>query len=104
MVSKRELLDEIHELENQPRSTYQTCEKLANLYTIYDHLYGNLSSTEILVVEMIEAHGDSPFIQAINGKDASKVWPILDELMSCIQVVQPKMYESALRKINLLNP
>ena len=38
MISERELMREISDYEDRT-PTYQTCEKLANLYTIYDHLY-----------------------------------------------------------------
>ena len=36
MISEQELLREIEEYENKT-PTYQVCEKLATLYTIYDH-------------------------------------------------------------------
>ncbi len=39
MISQRELLNSIRDIE-QSASTHQQCQKLADLYIIYDHLYG----------------------------------------------------------------
>lgn len=44
MITEKELLIEINKYE-QNLNNYQSCEKLANLYIIYDHLYGKQIKT-----------------------------------------------------------
>ena len=58
MISKKELLREIEELENK-QPTYQTCEKLSTLYIIYDHLYGEKSNSRDFEV-MKYSYSSSP--------------------------------------------
>lgn len=100
MLSKRELTDAINELERSPRS-YQDCAKLATFYSLYDHLYPEVmpgySGAEQSVVEL---YGDSDFLQAIAGKDAAFAWELMDELMSAIKVLNPRLYDSVFRKLN----
>lgn len=43
--------------------------------------------------------GDSEFLQAVDGKDSSKVWAVIDELMDTIRATAPRAYDSVMRKI-----
>lgn len=47
----------------------------------------------------INYNGDSEFLQLINGRDQSEVLPVMDELMSTLQVINPRLYNSVLRKL-----
>ena len=51
---------------------------------------------------MIGLYGDSDFLHAVSGKDHAAAWSIMDELMEILRVVNPRAYESVLRKINRL--
>ena len=42
---------------------------------------------------------DSEFARAIDGKAQKDVWPILDELMQTLAVMQPKVYAAVMRKL-----
>lgn len=101
MFSKGQLLDAIEELEMSP-ATYQNAEKLATFYSLYDHLYVHqepMSRVETISETIIDKYGDSEFFNVINGKDAYDVWSVMDELMTTIQVLQPKLYQATLDKI-----
>lgn len=37
--------------------------------------------------------------RAIQGKRPNEIWSIMDELMTAVQVLQPRLYASVLRKL-----
>ena len=101
MFTKNQLLDAIDELELAP-STFQNCEKLATLYLLYDHLYGDKMPTavqETIREVIIPRYGDSEFLTSIEGQDAQKVWMIVDELMETIKALQPRLYNATLQQL-----
>lgn len=99
MISKQELLDAIEQCERAPMS-YQNCEKLATFYAIYDHLYAEPEPQVERVTETkISVSGDSDFYRKIDGSNASSVWKIMDELMQTLQLVQPRLYDGVMQKI-----
>ena len=100
MFSKSELLDAIDELEMSP-ATYQNCEKLATFYSLYDHLYGKrviTAEAEPVREVMIAKHGDSEFLQAVEGADAETAWSTMDELMEAVKALQPRLYDATLQR------
>lgn len=98
MFSKRELMDAIAECEENP-TTYPDCMKLATFYTLYDHLYPPATSSEQVEETTIGNYGDTEFLKEISGLDAGKVWAVMDELMTTIKAMQPRLYEGILRKV-----
>lgn len=101
MFSKGELLDAIEELEESP-ATYQNAEKLATFYTLYDHLYIHkepISRVETVREILISNYGDTEFYKAISDKNPEYVWSVMNELMSTVQVVHPRLYQATLEKI-----
>ena len=103
MITKQELEEAIAECENLP-SSYQSCEKLATFYAVYDHLYGSkISDTEPISREYItEQYGKSEFFTAIRDKKEKSVFGVIDELMSTLQIVNPKLYNATLNKIETI--
>ena len=101
MFTKSELLDAIDELEASP-ATYQNAEKLATFYLLYDHLYVTKEpEARIESVEEVKIYryGDSEFLQVISGQKSEDVWKIIDELMTTVRVLQPKLYQATIDKI-----
>lgn len=98
MIKRKDLQDAITAVEND-RECMQNCYKLATLYTMYDHLYPEAAKSESIQEEKIVDYGDSEFLKAIKGKDPGDVWLLMDELMSTIQILQPKLYESVIRRL-----
>lgn len=47
----------------------------------------------------IRYRSSTEFGQAVEGKAGADVWPILDEVMSIIQTLSPKIYAAAMRRI-----
>ena len=102
MISEKELLEAIDKCKNNVNS-FQWCEKLAALYTAYDHLYGQPVEYANIRTEtetIVEVDGDNDFLKAVNGKNAVKIWNIMSELMESVKLIQPKLYNAVMRKIS----
>lgn len=102
MITEKELLQAIELCKKDP-VTYANIEKLANLFIVYDHLYGvepQIDDRRITVENIIGHHGDSEFMTIIADQRADKVWDVMDELMGTIKVINPHLYEGVLRKLD----
>lgn len=104
MLSKLELLSAIQDLL-EGKHTIQNCEKLASVYTVLDHLYPEDKIDKGYSfdsgTEVIGDYGESEFLQAIKGRNLENVMPIIDELVATVQVLNPRLYASFMRKIDI---
>ena len=94
MISIDELNKTILDLETNRDTTYATCERLAWLYIVRDHLTQKMSK------EPLTLAGESEFLAAVNGKCGDAVWKIMDELAETVKMLHPRVYESVLKKLN----
>ena len=100
MVSKRELEKAIAECERGDQD-FASCQKLATLYEVHDHLYGDNSPTVKTEIEtVIDDYGDTEFLTTIRGADAEHVFMVMDELMSTLQLINPRLYAGVMRKMS----
>ncbi len=100
MISEHELLEEIEKCKLDP-VTFRCIEKMASLYTVYDHLYGNPEPNyNGRIAERIYTSGDTEFLKTVNRADTDKVWSIMDELMSVLKISHPRLYESVMLKLD----
>ena len=96
MIDLNEINKTILMLEEKD-TTYATCEKLADLYIVRDHLaQPQKKATQLM------GYGESDFLTAVAGKDSAAVWGIIDDLMETLKVVNGRVYDSVLRKIREL--
>ena len=102
MISIEQINGEIAVLEDQP-PTHVLMQKLAALYTVRDHMIIPQEQTPaapvVVNAEILPEVGISDFLQTIGGKDAKFVLLQIDELMSAVQVLQPRLYDSVMRKL-----
>lgn len=101
MITKRELLQTIEDIENAS-STFSDCQKLAILYTVRDHLFPEIpkeARVEVLAESYVEMEGKTDFAQAVNGKNAKKAWEVMDELMNAMEALHPRIYNAVLQKM-----
>lgn len=94
MISKDELDKTILELESRD-TTYATCERLAWLYIVRDHITGQKS----VQPTPLQVDPSSEFLQAADGKDSVAVFAVIDDLMDTIRVTAPRAYASVMRRI-----
>ena len=111
MISRKDLIEAIEQCEKAPASL-NSCEKLAVYYTVYDHLFGpdedppearqNPNSLQAEHEENERVTIPAPtseFLKIVEGKDAKKVWEILDELLSTIKILNPRLYDGVIRSL-----
>lgn len=109
MITKHDLEEAIAECQGQRNPNASTCLKLAAFYTIRKELFGEEKEAEQPMysyapepVETIQSYGDSEFLEAVNGKNVDDVMPVMDELMDAMKVLQPRIYDSVMRRIGNL--
>lgn len=108
MITEQDLKQAIAECQGERNPNANTCIKLAAYYTIYEQMYGRKTehpsftgySTALAPIQaQINYVGDSDFAKVMSGKDTNDIMPILDELMSTLQILYPRLYDSAMAKI-----
>lgn len=97
MINPDKVNEEILMLERKD-TTYATCERLAWLYIVRDHI----TTQQAHQPTPLDISGDSEFLQAVDGKDSAAAWAIIDELMSTLAVVNNRVYASVLAKMQAL--
>lgn len=106
MITKHDLEEAIAECQGQRNPTANTCLKLAAFYTIRKELFGEESEHSMYSyapppesVETVGIYGDSEFLEAVEGKPTRGVMQIMDELVESMRVLQPRIYDSVMRKV-----
>ena len=105
MITKQELQEAIAECQGVRNPNANTCLKLASYYTILDHTEKEEQEQEIPAYSFASAstsryESDTDFGNAIKDKDLDCVMEILDELMTTLQVLNPRLYNGVLRRIS----
>ena len=94
-------------------SSYDNYAKLANLYSIRDHMNKEAGQAPVYEqsysaapavadLETTGLYGDSDFLHAVEGKDPAAAWAVIDDLMDTLHTVNPRVYEGVMRKIRAL--
>ncbi len=96
MLSREEIEKSILELEEKD-TTFATCEKLAWLYVVKDHLIAEKKKAKIAQGE------ESEFLKVIDGKEETRVWTVLNELMETLKIMNPKTYHAVILKLENLD-
>lgn len=106
MITEQDLNEAIAECQGQRNPNASTAIKLAAFYTIRNEMYprGGYSfappaETPPTQSGLVGEYGNSEFLQAIAGKDATAVWRIVDRLMSDLRTANRRVYDSVMRKI-----
>lgn len=108
MITEKDLQEAIAECLGERRPTANTCIKLAAYYTIKDTLYpdeeklaetGSYSFSSGPVENTVDYQSDTDFGRAIEGRNPDELWPLIDELVSSVQLVNPRLYDSFMRKL-----
>jgi hypothetical protein len=103
MITERELLRAIDECQQEPITSSKRG-TLADLFIIYDHLFGQPISVgysyDNKIEKQIYTNGDTEFLLTVNGKDTEKVMAVLDELMEATKTLHPRMYDGVLQRLS----
>ena len=100
MITEQALLEAIAECQGERNPDARTCRNLASFYTILDHINQELQQPVINQSYSYDAgYTNSELSKAIQEKGLANVLPALDELLDAVQVYNPKLYKSFLRKL-----
>ena len=111
MITKHDLEEAIAECQGKRNPDANTCLKLAAFYTIRKELFEKEEKDDLMYsyasapepepepIERMNAYGDSEFLSAVSGKSAEGVMSVMDELMDAMKVLQPRIYDSVMRKV-----
>ena len=104
MIKREDLLDAIAECQGQRNPNASTCMKLAAYYTILDQMDRKdeqKSDFPSFTGYSYESRYDSgtEFSDAILDLDIDSVLPILDEMMTTLKALHPKLHDAVIRKL-----
>jgi len=117
VITEHDLQEAISECLGERSPNAQTCIKLAAFYTIRDELFGNPNQLATVAEnaaapgysyspppdeaeKTIEYFSDTEFGQMVEGRKASEVWPVVDELVTeAVRNLNPRLYDAFMRKL-----
>ena len=114
MITEKDLQEAIAECQGVRNPNANTCIKLAAFLIIQEHLYGKQPDNDCAPIlpaysyaeapadpieTTIDYQSDTEFSQTVDGKRASDVWPIMEELMEVLRVTNKPLYKATIRKI-----
>ena len=112
MIYEKDLDESIARYQGETNPSINTCIKLAACYALKHELFGESEPLERAeyaqsyafapgpsedLVVMFD--GETEFAKATDGRPQGKIWPILDELMSTLYVLQPRLYNGVMRRL-----
>lgn len=108
MITQHDLDTAIAECQGKQNPDSKTCIMLAAFYTIKREMFGETeriqypaqSFAPAPVRNTVDIDSDSEFARAIDGRDLGEVFPIIDELMETLQIVQPRLYSAVMMKLS----
>lgn len=111
MITEQDLQEAIAECKGQRNPNANTCIKLAAFLTIQKELFGNTEQVQmpsfsyappmIEQSDVIVYKSDSEFARAVDGKRMADIMDVMDELMTTLQVVYPRLYDAVMRQITV---
>ena len=107
MITQHDLDTAIAECQGKQNPDSKTCIMLAAFYTIKREMFGDgekiqhptQSFAPAPIRNTVEINSDSEFARAIDGRDLDEVFPIIDELMETLQLIQPRLYDAVMMKL-----
>lgn len=103
MVDENEVKRWIARLETE-ESSWTNYERLAVLYAIRDQQSSReralpTAYSAAPAPVSVETYSDSDFLRAVADVPPDKAWEIMDELMDCLKIVNERVYNSVMRKL-----
>ena len=104
MITQRDLDAAIAECQGKRNPDAKTCIMLAAFYTIRHEMFpeemkSDYSFAAAPIRNTIEINSGSDFAKAINGKDQDEIFPLMDDLMNTLKIVQPRIYAAVMDRL-----
>lgn len=100
MLDETEIKRWIARLETE-ESSWSNYEKLAVLYALQNQHATKPNVPEPMMYSAAPAkvYGDSDFLRAVSDVPPDKAWEIIDELMDSLKIVNERVYNSVMQKL-----
>lgn len=101
MITEHDLKEAIAECQGVLNPNANTCIKLASYLTILEHMQEQASTYSYAppAENVINYTSGTEFSETINGKNMNRVLEVIDEMMSVLQVTNPRLYDAVLYKL-----
>ena len=114
MIYEKDLDESIARYQGEVNPSIETCRKLAACLIVKRELFGeperlpvvadnatgySFAAAPVDTAETIHYDSGTDFSQAIDGRNPDEIWPIIDEAMSAVQVLMPRLYDGVMRKL-----
>ena len=109
MITEHDLNEAIAECQGIRNPDAKTCMMLASYFTIKNEMFPNdivpingqysYDASPTQIEETIDYESDTDFGVAIYGRSTNEILAIIDEAMDAVQVLNPQLYKSIMRKI-----
>lgn len=103
MITEQELREAIAECQGQRNPNASTCMKLASFYTILDHIkeeqvpkYSFATKPE---TSSFDYDSGTEFSDKIKDADINDVLAVVDELMTTLSAINPRLYAGVMRRL-----
>lgn len=107
MIYETDLDESIARYQGEVNPSIETCRKLAACLIVKREMFGNPEpppvgqsysfAAEPAETPTIDYDSGTEFSDAIKGRDPAEIWPWLDDLMTTIQTLYPRLYDNAMR-------
>ena len=107
MITEKDLAEAIAECQGERNPNANTCIKLAAYYTIKNYMYGEsersaVPSYSFAPSPTVEIDSGTEFAQTVKGRRVEEILPVMDELMTALSVLNPRLYNATLAKLEEL--
>ena len=114
MIYEKDLDESIARYQGEVNPSIETCRKLAACLIVKRELFGeperfpvvadnatgySYAAEPVPVDTHITYTSDTEFSRVIDGRKPEDIWPIMDELMSTVRVLMPRLYDGVMRKL-----
>lgn len=107
MIREEDLREAIAECEGIRNPSASTCIKLASYYALLNHKFGTHTESEkqenhsysFTSAPASLPFSDSELSRIVEEKGIDRCFPVIDESISALEVVLPKLYRATMRKL-----
>lgn len=99
MITERDLQEAIAECQGQRNPNASTAIKLAAFLTIKREMFGNGYSYDPPPIEKPQYTSDTRFGKLIREMPTEDVFAVMDELMTTLAVINPRLYNGVMREL-----
>ena len=111
MITRQDLDAAIAECQGKRNPDSSTCIKLAAFYTIRNEMFPSVQQTaqpeptysyspapDKPDDSYVMIDSDTDFAKLVDGRRQEEVWPVMDELMTTIRTIYPRLYDAVMAK------